>query len=78
MMIFTVRCVAVTDVCHVYVDKREALKAIVKLKGARFKAFSSRDMAENFSKGLCEGGVSPHKPSPEKSSAASVTGQTRQ
>ncbi|XP_057177124.1 ankyrin repeat and LEM domain-containing protein 2 [Triplophysa rosa] len=61
------------DVCHVYVDKREALKAVVKLKGARFKAFSRREMAENFSKGLFEGGVSPHKPSPEKSSAACAT-----
>lgn len=64
--------------CHVYVDKREALKAVVMLSGARFKGFSRREMAENFSRGLCEGGVSPHKPSPEKSGPASATGQTRQ
>lgn len=61
------------DSVHVYVDKTKALKAVMKLKGARFKAFSSRESAENFSKGLCEDGGSPHKLSTEKHKASSVT-----
>ncbi|XP_077099948.1 ankyrin repeat and LEM domain-containing protein 2 [Siphateles boraxobius] len=59
---------------RVYVDQKKALKAVVKLKGARFKAFASKEDAENFAKGFCEGGASPHKPSPEKPSAVSDTG----
>ncbi|KTF82465.1 hypothetical protein cypCar_00035731 [Cyprinus carpio] len=51
---------------HVYVDKMKALKAVMKLKGARFKAFARREDAENFAKGFC---ASQLKPSPEKTSA---------
>ncbi|KAL1267214.1 hypothetical protein QQF64_002889 [Cirrhinus molitorella] len=51
---------------HVYLNKTSALKAVMKLKGARFKAFATKEDAENFAKGVC---VSPHKPSPEKNSA---------
>ncbi|RXN18918.1 ankyrin repeat and LEM domain-containing 2 [Labeo rohita] len=51
---------------HVYVNKTKALKVVMKLKGARFKAFTAKEDAENFAKGIC---VSPHKPSPEKTSA---------
>ncbi|XP_051972813.1 ankyrin repeat and LEM domain-containing protein 2-like [Xyrauchen texanus] len=53
---------------QVFVNKTKALKALMKMKGARFKAFVSKEEAENFSKGLCEGGSSPEKPN-----AASVT-----
>lgn len=52
----------------VFVDQTKALKAVMKLKDARFKAFASRAEAENFAKGLCGGRVSPEKPS-----TASVT-----
>uniref|UniRef100_A0A8C1WFS9 LEM domain-containing protein n=1 Tax=Cyprinus carpio TaxID=7962 RepID=A0A8C1WFS9_CYPCA len=51
---------------HVFVDKMKALKAVMKLKGARFKAFARREDAENFAKGFC---ASQLKPSPEKTSA---------
>ncbi|XP_016115387.1 ankyrin repeat and LEM domain-containing protein 2 [Sinocyclocheilus grahami] len=51
---------------HVYGDKMKALKAVMKLKGARFKAFARKEDAENFAKGLC---VSQLKLSPEKTSA---------
>ncbi|XP_016311820.1 ankyrin repeat and LEM domain-containing protein 2 isoform X2 [Sinocyclocheilus anshuiensis] len=51
---------------HVYGDKMKALKAVMKLKGARFKAFARKEDAENFAKGFC---VSQLKPSPEKTSA---------
>ncbi|KAL0183300.1 hypothetical protein M9458_022675, partial [Cirrhinus mrigala] len=51
---------------HVYVNKTKALKVVMKLKSARFKAFATKEDAENFAKGVC---VSPHKPSPEKTSA---------
>ncbi|XP_073685685.1 ankyrin repeat and LEM domain-containing protein 2-like [Garra rufa] len=51
---------------HVYVNKTKALKVVMKLKGSRFKAFANKEDAENFAKGVR---VSPHKPSPEKTSA---------
>ncbi|XP_059395374.1 ankyrin repeat and LEM domain-containing protein 2 [Carassius carassius] len=51
---------------RVYVDKMKALKAVMKLKGARFKAFARKEDAESFAKGCC---VSQLKPSPEKTSA---------
>lgn len=51
---------------HVYFNKMKALKAVMKLKGARFKAFACKEDAENFSKGFC---VSPLKPALEKTSA---------
>ncbi|XP_043087693.1 ankyrin repeat and LEM domain-containing protein 2 isoform X2 [Puntigrus tetrazona] len=54
---------------HVFVDKTEALKTAVKLKGARFKAFARKEDAEKFAKGLC---VSPIKPSPEKTGSDAV------
>ena len=53
---------------RVYVDKMKVLKAVMKLKGARFKAFARKEDAENFAKGCC---VSQLKPSPEKTSAGS-------
>ncbi|XP_067288803.1 ankyrin repeat and LEM domain-containing protein 2 isoform X2 [Pseudorasbora parva] len=57
---------------HVYFNKTNALKAVMKLKGARFKAFARKEDAENFAKGVCEGGASPHTPSPEKPGAVSI------
>lgn len=49
---------------HVYVDKKDALQVVKTMKGARFKAFTSREDAERFSKGLCD-----YCPSPSKSTA---------
>ncbi|KAI4878361.1 hypothetical protein NFI96_014003 [Prochilodus magdalenae] len=60
---------------HVYADKQKALRAVMKMKGARFKAFSSREEAENFAKGICDGGLSPNKPSAEKSHTTSPAGE---
>ncbi|NWR55800.1 ANKL2 protein, partial [Bucorvus abyssinicus] len=48
---------------HVYEDKREALQAVKMIKGSRFKAFSNREDAEKFAKGICD-----YFPSPSKSS----------
>ncbi|KAL6466145.1 hypothetical protein MHYP_G00262780 [Metynnis hypsauchen] len=47
---------------HVYMDKKEALQAVKLMKGARFKAFSNREDAEKFAKGICD-----YYPSPSKS-----------
>lgn len=47
---------------HVYVDKKDALQAVKLMKGARFKAFSNREDAERFAKGICD-----YYPSPSKS-----------
>ncbi|KAK7121116.1 hypothetical protein R3I94_020928 [Phoxinus phoxinus] len=58
---------------RVYVDQAKALKAVMKLKGARFKAFASKEDAESFARGVCEGGASPHTRSLEKPGAVSVT-----
>ncbi|XP_062870056.1 ankyrin repeat and LEM domain-containing protein 2 [Trichomycterus rosablanca] len=51
---------------HVYADQQKAVKAAMKMKGARFKAFLSRDEAENFAKRLHDGSVSPNKPSADE------------
>ncbi|XP_076876708.1 ankyrin repeat and LEM domain-containing protein 2 [Brachyhypopomus gauderio] len=51
---------------HVYTDKQKALKAVTKMKGARFKAFSNREDAERFAKGICDGGLSPQTHSADK------------
>ncbi|KAM6423048.1 ankyrin repeat and LEM domain-containing protein 2 isoform 2-T2 [Liasis olivaceus] len=48
---------------HVYEDKKEALQAVKMIKGSRFKAFSNREDAEKFAKGICD-----YFPSPNKSS----------
>ncbi|KAL8180269.1 UNVERIFIED_CONTAM: hypothetical protein K2H54_018273 [Gekko kuhli] len=48
---------------HVYEDKKEALQAVKTIKGSRFKAFSNREDAEKFAKGICD-----YFPSPTKSS----------
>uniref|UniRef100_A0A8D0HHH4 Ankyrin repeat and LEM domain-containing protein 2 n=1 Tax=Sphenodon punctatus TaxID=8508 RepID=A0A8D0HHH4_SPHPU len=48
---------------HVYEDKKEALQAVKLIKGSRFKAFSSREDAEKFAKGICD-----YFPSPSKAS----------
>ncbi|XP_043916236.1 ankyrin repeat and LEM domain-containing protein 2-like [Protopterus annectens] len=42
------------DRVHVYVDKKEALQAAKTMRGSRFKAFSSREAAEKFAKGICD------------------------
>ncbi|XP_062874183.1 ankyrin repeat and LEM domain-containing protein 2 [Trichomycterus rosablanca] len=49
---------------HVYADKKEALQAVKMMKGARFKAFSTREDAEKFAKGLCDYYPSPSKSAP--------------
>ncbi|XP_051692820.2 ankyrin repeat and LEM domain-containing protein 2 isoform X2 [Oryctolagus cuniculus] len=48
---------------HVYEDKKEALQAVKMIKGSRFKAFSTREDAEKFARGICD-----YFPSPSKSS----------
>uniref|UniRef100_A0A673V1N4 Ankyrin repeat and LEM domain-containing protein 2 n=2 Tax=Suricata suricatta TaxID=37032 RepID=A0A673V1N4_SURSU len=49
----------------VYEDKKEALQAVRMIKGSRFKAFSSREDAEKFARGICD-----YFPSPSKASSA--------
>lgn len=49
---------------HVYTDKKDALQAVKTMKGARFKAFTSQEEAERFSKGLCDYCPSPSKSTP--------------
>ncbi|NXG04931.1 ANKL2 protein, partial [Sakesphorus luctuosus] len=48
---------------HVYEDKKEALQAVKMIKGSRFKAFTNREDAEKFAKGICD-----YFPTPSKSS----------
>uniref|UniRef100_A0A8C3DWP6 Ankyrin repeat and LEM domain-containing protein 2 n=1 Tax=Corvus moneduloides TaxID=1196302 RepID=A0A8C3DWP6_CORMO len=48
---------------HVYEDRKEALQAVKMIKGSRFKAFTKREDAEKFAKGICD-----YFPSPGKSS----------
>ncbi|XP_072908014.1 ankyrin repeat and LEM domain-containing protein 2 isoform X2 [Hemitrygon akajei] len=52
------------DKVHVYLDKKEALQAVKMMKGSRFKAFTNKEEAEKFAKGICD-----YYPSPTKSSA---------
>lgn len=47
-------------------DKKDALQAVKTMKGARFKAFSNREDAEKFAKGICD-----YFPSPNKSTCVS-------
>lgn len=54
---------------HVYGDKQKALKVATAMKGARFKAFCNRKDAEDFAKGLYDGGVTPSKDSGDKPQA---------
>ncbi|XP_045881512.1 ankyrin repeat and LEM domain-containing protein 2 [Meles meles] len=49
---------------HVYEDRKEALQAVKMIKGSRFKAFSSREDAEKFARGICD-----YFPSPSKASS---------
>ncbi|XP_056152518.1 ankyrin repeat and LEM domain-containing protein 2 [Lampris incognitus] len=49
---------------HVYTDKKEALQVVKMMKGARFKAFSNREDAEKFAKGICDYYPSPNKSAP--------------
>lgn len=44
-----------------YEDKKEALQAVKMIKGSRFKAFSNREDAEKFAKGICDYFPSPNK-----------------
>ncbi|XP_058387149.1 ankyrin repeat and LEM domain-containing protein 2 [Diceros bicornis minor] len=48
---------------HVYEDKKEALQAVKMIKGSRFKAFSRREDAEKFARGICDYFPSPNKTS---------------
>ncbi|XP_048467371.1 ankyrin repeat and LEM domain-containing protein 2 isoform X2 [Rhincodon typus] len=52
------------DKVHVYLDKKEALQAVKLMKGSRFKAFTNREDAEKFARGICD-----YFPSPSKSAA---------
>lgn len=57
----TILLFCLTGVLHVYGDKQTALKAVMAMKGSRFKAFCNRKDAENFAKGLSEGVLTPRK-----------------
>uniref|UniRef100_K9J3B2 Ankyrin repeat and LEM domain-containing protein 2 n=1 Tax=Desmodus rotundus TaxID=9430 RepID=K9J3B2_DESRO len=62
---------------HVYEDKKEALQAVKMIKGSRFKAFSSREDAEKFARGICDYFPSPSKTSllsPVKTASLSSSG----
>lgn len=48
---------------HVYENKKEALQAVKMIKGSRFKAFSTREDAEKFARGICD-----YFPSPSRTS----------
>ncbi|XP_021564076.1 ankyrin repeat and LEM domain-containing protein 2 isoform X2 [Carlito syrichta] len=48
---------------HVYENKKEALQAVKMIKGSRFKAFSTREDAEKFARGISDYLPSPSKPS---------------
>lgn len=63
-----------TGFIHVYDDKQKALKAVITMKGARFKAFHNRNDAESFAKGLCDGAVTPSKNSSDKQHATLTGG----
>uniref|UniRef100_A0A4W4F7V7 Ankyrin repeat and LEM domain-containing protein 2 n=1 Tax=Electrophorus electricus TaxID=8005 RepID=A0A4W4F7V7_ELEEL len=49
---------------HVYTDRKEALQVVKVMKGARFKAFPTREDAEKFAKGICDYYPSPSKSAP--------------
>lgn len=63
-----------TGVIHVYDNKQKALKAVMTMKGSRFKAFYNRNDAENFAKGLCDGAMTPSKNSSDKHHATFTGG----
>lgn len=62
------------DGVHVYMDKKDALQAVKLMKGARFKAFSNREDAERFAKGICDYFPSPTKSMPCASPIKSALG----
>lgn len=43
-----------SDAVHVYTDRKKALDAVVRMKGARFKVFSCKEDAEKFAKATNE------------------------
>uniref|UniRef100_A0A3P8Z368 LEM domain-containing protein n=1 Tax=Esox lucius TaxID=8010 RepID=A0A3P8Z368_ESOLU len=49
---------------HVFVDRKKALKAMMTMNGSRFKAFSTREEAEKFSKGFSEHSPASASPTP--------------
>ncbi|XP_012586630.1 PREDICTED: ankyrin repeat and LEM domain-containing protein 2 [Condylura cristata] len=53
----------VAERIHVYEDKKEALQAVKMMKGSRFKAYSSREDAEKFARGIFDYFPSPNKTS---------------
>uniref|UniRef100_A0A3B3QKG2 Ankyrin repeat and LEM domain-containing protein 2 n=1 Tax=Paramormyrops kingsleyae TaxID=1676925 RepID=A0A3B3QKG2_9TELE len=55
------------ETVHVYENKKDAMKAVKKMKGARFKIFSSREAAEKFARGSSESSSSPCGTAPDLS-----------
>ncbi|KAM9857736.1 ankyrin repeat and LEM domain-containing protein 2 [Aulostomus maculatus] len=49
---------------HVYTEKKDALQTVKLIKGARFKAFSTREEAERFARGIYDYFPSPNKSTP--------------
>ncbi|XP_010897237.2 ankyrin repeat and LEM domain-containing protein 2 [Esox lucius] len=56
--------VVTDDKVHVFVDRKKALKAMMTMNGSRFKAFSTREEAEKFSKGFSEHSPASASPTP--------------
>lgn len=54
-------CVLSVERAHVFTDRKDALQAVKTMKGARFKAFPTREDAEKFAKGICDYFLSPSK-----------------
>ncbi|XP_041742092.1 ankyrin repeat and LEM domain-containing protein 2 [Coregonus clupeaformis] len=50
---------------HVYVDRKKALRAMMTMKGSRFKPFSTREEAEKFSKGINDNSPSASTSAPD-------------
>ncbi|KAG8515044.1 Ankyrin repeat and LEM domain-containing protein 2, partial [Galemys pyrenaicus] len=73
-----VRSGNVAERIHVYEDKKEALQAVKMMKGSRFKAYSRREDAEKFARGIFDYFPSPNKTSmpasPVKTAPLSTNG----
>ncbi|KAJ8384932.1 hypothetical protein AAFF_G00197400 [Aldrovandia affinis] len=66
------------DKVLVFVSKKEALKAVRLMKGARFKAFSSLHHAEEFSRGTCDYCPSLTKPAADGSTPPGAEAMSRE
>ncbi|KAM6986488.1 ankyrin repeat and LEM domain-containing protein 2-like [Aplochiton taeniatus] len=71
---FTDESIGENDKVHVFVDRKKTLLAMGTMKDARFKAFSTREEAEMFSRGiLCSASPSKTTPDGPKMSSKKLT-----